>query len=75
MYNDKKAGGEKMYKLVPKCTIRRKEEKSHSFKLRQWIAMLDLCREQDDDMWKNLMIERIDDLNALREDEEIYKNE
>ena len=64
-----------MYKLVPKRTIRRKEEKLQSFKLRHWIAMLDLCREQDDDMWKNLMLERIDDLNALHEDEEMYKNE
>lgn len=60
-------------KVAPKRTFKRKEEKSYNFKLKHWIAMLDLCREQDDNMWKELMLERIDDINALHENEEIYK--
>ena len=60
-------------KVVPKRIFKRKEEKSYNFKLKHWIAMLYLCREQDDDMWKALMLERIDDINVLHENEEIYK--
>lgn len=58
-----------MKKLVPKRTIRRLNTSSENQELRNMIIMLELCKEADDDLWKQLIEVHLDELKILNSED------
>ena len=56
-------------KYVPKRTITRLEEFCEDFELQNIKIMLELCKETDDDLWKQLILLHLDDLQVLNSKE------
>lgn len=54
------------YKAVPKRTIKRLEETEQYPELEDMIIMLELCRESDEALWKQLILLQLDDLKILK---------
>ncbi len=65
MYNDKKRQGMEMYKLVPKRTIKRIEDTDEDEGLRIMKLTLELAKESDDELWKELVMLHLDDNRIL----------
>jgi len=61
------------YKAVQKRTISRKEQTEEVTELRNMIFALELCRESDEELWKQLIMLHLDDLKMLKDRE--TKNE
>lgn len=59
------AGDVMLYKAVPKKTIKRLEETEQCPELENMIIMLELCRESNDVLWKQLILLHLDDLRIL----------
>ena len=53
------------YQAVPKRNIKRLDEIKRNVKLEQIILMLELCRESDEELWKQLILLQLDDLKLL----------
>ena len=56
---------QKMYKLVPKCTIKRIENMDENEELRIMKLTLELAKEADDELWKELILLHLDDIRIL----------
>lgn len=56
---------QKMYKLVPKHTIRRIEDTAENEELRIMKLTLELAKEADDELWKELILLHLDDIRIL----------
>lgn len=56
-------------KYVQKRTITRLEESCEYFELQNIKIMLELCKEADDDLWKQLILLHLDDLQVLNSKE------
>lgn len=56
-------------KYVPKRTITRLEESCEDFELQNIKIMLELCKEADDDLWKQLILLHLDDLQVINSKE------
>lgn len=54
-----------MYKLVPKRTIRRIEDTAENEELRIMKLTLELAKESDDELWKELILLHLDDIRIL----------
>lgn len=67
---------QKMYKLVPKHTIRRIEDTAENEELRIMKLTLELAKESDDELWKELVMLHLDDMRILNsEDGERIKSD
>lgn len=65
-----------MYKLVPKRTIRRFEDTAENEELRIMKLTLELAKESDDELWKELILLHLDDMRILNsEDGERIKSD
>ncbi len=60
---------QKMYKLVPKHTIRRIEDTAENEELRIMKLTLELAKESDDELWKELILLHLDDTRILNSKE------
>lgn len=60
---------QKMYKLVPKHTIKRIENMDENEELRIMKLTLALAKEADDEMWKELIMLHLDDTRILNSEE------
>lgn len=60
---------QKMYKLVPKRTIRRIEDTAENDELRIMKLTLALAKEADDEMWKELVMLHLDDTRILNSED------
>lgn len=60
---------QKMYKLVPKHTIRRIEDTAENEELRIMKLTLELAKESDDKLWKELILLHLDDTRILNSKE------
>lgn len=58
-----------MYKLVPKRTIRRIEDTSENEELRIMKLSLELAKESDDELWKELVMLHLDDMRILNSED------
>lgn len=58
-----------MYKLVPKRTIRRIEDTAENEEFRIMKLTLELAKESDDEMWKELILLHLDDLKILNSED------
>lgn len=58
-----------MYKLVPKRTIRRIEGTAENEEFRIMKLTLELAKESDDEMWKELILLHLDDLKILNSED------
>lgn len=58
-----------MYKLVPKCTIRRIADAAENEEFRTMKLILELAKETDDEMWKELIMLHLDDLKILNSED------
>lgn len=58
-----------MYKLVPKCTIRRIEDTAENEEFRIMKLTLELAKESDDELWKELIMLHLDDLKILNSED------
>lgn len=58
-----------MNKLVPKRTIKRIENTTENEELRSMKLSLELARETDDEMFKELIILHLDDMRILNSEE------
>lgn len=56
-----------MYREVPKRSIRRIEDTPENERFRIMKYTLELCRESDDELWRELMSVHLEDLKALNE--------
>ena len=54
------------YEAVQKRTIKRLENTGEKAELNRMIFMLELCRESDEDLWKQLILLQIEDLKILK---------
>ncbi|MDE6521174.1 MAG: hypothetical protein K2K91_12090 [Ruminococcus sp.] len=54
-----------MYRLIPKRTIQMREDDGVNQEFQIMILCLELCREADDDLWKQPMICHLDELSML----------
>lgn len=54
-----------MYRLIPKRTIQMREDDEVNQEFQIMILCLELCREANDDLWKQLMICHLDELSML----------
>lgn len=54
-----------MYELVPKRTIRRIEDIAENEEFRIMKFTLELAKESDDELWKELILLHLDDLKIL----------
>ena len=54
-----------MYRPVPKRTIHRLEEKPINQELQNLTIMLELCKEADDDLWRQLILRHLDHMQKL----------
>ena len=50
---------------VQKRTIKRLENTEEKAELNRMIFMLELCRESDEDLWKQLILLQLEDLRIL----------
>lgn len=65
-----------MYKLVPKHTIKRIENIDENEELRIMKLTLELAKESDDELWKELVMLHLDDMKILNGEEgEIIKRD
>lgn len=58
-----------MYKLVPKRAIRRIEDTAENEEFRTMKLTLELAKETDDEMWKELIMLHLDDLKILNSED------
>lgn len=58
-----------MYKLVPKRTIRRIEDTAENEEFRIMKLTLELAKESDDELWKELIMLHLDDLKILNSED------
>ena len=58
-----------MYKLVPKRTIRRIEDAAENEEFHIMKLTLELAKETDDEMWKELILLHLDDLKILNSED------
>lgn len=58
-----------MYKLIPKHTIKRMENTDESEKFRMMKLTLELAKESDDALWKELILLHLDDLKILNSED------
>ncbi|MDE6789834.1 MAG: hypothetical protein K2J47_11040 [Ruminococcus sp.] len=58
-----------MYKLVPKCTIRRIEDIIENEELRTRKLELELASESDDEQWRELVQLHLDDMRILNSED------
>lgn len=58
-----------MYKLVPKHTIRRIEYTVENEELLIMKQTLELAKEADDEIWKELILLHLDDLKILNSED------
>lgn len=58
-----------MYKLVPKRTIKRIEDTAENEEFRIMKLTLELAKESDDEMWKELILLHLDDLKILNSED------
>lgn len=58
-----------MYKLVPKRTIKRIENTDENEELRSMKQSLELARESDDEMFKELIMLHLDDMRILNSED------
>ena len=71
-----KRQGIEMYKLVPKRTIKRIENMDENEELRIMKLTLELAKESDDELWKELILLHLDDMRILNsEDGERIKSD
>ncbi|GEM_PF-503569 len=64
------------YQAVPKRTIKRLEYAQENDELKRMIFILELCRESNDDLWKQLVLLHLQDLKILKGREgNILRNE
>lgn len=54
-----------MYKLVPKHTIKRIEDTAENEEFRIMKLALELAKELDDELWKELILLHLDDMRIL----------
>ena len=54
------------YEAVQKRTIKRLEHIEEKAELNQMIFILELCRESDEDLWKQLILLQLEDLKILK---------
>lgn len=60
-----KRQGIEMYKLVPKHTIKRIEDTDENEEFRTMKLTLELAKEADDELWKELVLLHLDDIRIL----------
>jgi hypothetical protein len=58
-----------MYKLVPKRTIKRIENMDENEEFRTMKITLELAKESDDEMWKELVMLHLDDTIILNSED------
>ena len=58
-----------MYKLVPKRTIKRIENMDEDEEFRIMKLTLELAKEADDELWKELILLRLDDMKILNSED------
>ena len=58
-----------MYKLVPKHTIKRIENMDENEELRIMKLTLELAKESDDELWKELILLHLDDMRILNSED------
>lgn len=58
-----------MYKLVPKHTIKRIENMDENEELRIMKLTLELAKESDDELWKELVMLHLDDTRILNSED------
>ncbi len=58
-----------MYKLVPKRTIKRIENMDENEELRIMKLTLELAKESDDELWKELVMLHLDDTRILNSED------
>ena len=58
-----------MYKLVPKRTIKRIENMDENEELRIMKLTLELAKESDDELWKELILLHLDDTRILNSED------
>ena len=61
----KKPGGRTMNHLVPKRTIKRIEDTDENEEFRIMKLTLELAKEADDELWKELILLHLDDIRIL----------
>lgn len=54
-----------MYQRIHKRPIRRRQNNFQQQELQNLILMLELCREADDDLWRQLILQHIESLEIL----------
>lgn len=54
-----------MYKLVPKRIIKRVENTNESEEFRMMKLTLELAKESDDELWRELILLHLDDMKIL----------
>ena len=54
-----------MYQRIHKRPIRRRQNIFQHQELQNLILMLELCREADDDLWRQLILQHIESLEIL----------
>lgn len=64
-----KRQGIEMYKLVPKRTIKRIENMDKNEELRIMKLTLELAKESDDELWKELVMLHLDDMRILNSED------
>lgn len=63
-----------MYKLVPKRIIKRVENTNENEEFRMMKLTLELAKESDDELWRELILLHLDDMKILNsKDEEKIK--
>lgn len=58
-----------MYKLVPKRIIKRIENMDENEELRIMKLTLELAKESDDELWKELILLHLDDMRILNSED------
>ena len=58
-----------MYRLVPKRTIKRIENMDEDEEFRIMKLTLELAKEADDELWKELILLRLDDMKILNSED------
>lgn len=64
-----KRQGIEMYKLVPKRTIKRIGDTDENEELRIMKLTLELAKESDDELWKELILLHLDDMRILNSED------
>lgn len=54
-----------MYKLVPKRIIKRMENANENEEFRMMKLTLELAKESDDELWRELILLHLDDIKIL----------